>query len=196
MTTVVQGTPVSDPHAKAPAPAPAFGAALDNPPPSDGIHAAQGGMDPESRPLNPPTNVNQGSKQEVRCRDPIFALLFYANVIAIVAVAAMYGWKAFEDLQYQKEYTAYFYFICVSGVVGLILSFLGLEIMMCIPETLMKVSLIFAVVMAGVWVGLSCIPPINVLSLILSIVFFAMFCCYAVCIKSSYEEFFLQIGKI
>lgn len=157
---VVQGTPVANPNAT-PSDAPGFSSALG----SGGGNAA-------------PTNTEftgKGEKQETKCRDPIFALLFYACVAAIVAVAVVYGPDAVsnsDESNSNNDYTG----VIIATIIIVVISFLGaglgLAVMMCIPETLIKISLIFVVIMAAVWMVMAFLAG-SILMGILGVVMFA-----------------------
>lgn len=90
-------------------------------------------------------NNNHGEKQETKCNDPIFALLFYACIIAIVAVAAVYGPAALDTSTNNSgvNYEPYIIYVIVIVIISFFLAAGGMAVMMCIPETLIKVSLIF-----------------------------------------------------
>mmetsp|Transcript_24107 Transcript_24107/g.43408 ORF Transcript_24107/g.43408 Transcript_24107/m.43408 type:complete len:282 (+) Transcript_24107:129-974(+) len=100
-----------------------------------------------------------GEKQPTSCRDPIFALLLYANVASIVAVAGIYGTAAFgeaiDDSTSGYNYEGYVYATAILGLVAIVLSGLTLPIMMCIPELLIKVSLVMMLILSGVMMVLS-----------------------------------------
>jgi hypothetical protein len=152
---VVQGTAVSNPHA---------------PPATANAYAA-------ASPA--PTNfAGKGETQETRCRDPIFAVLLYANVIAIVAVAFTYGPDAVSSNSSNVEYEGYVIATVISALLSLVFAALGLLVLMAIPETLIKVSLIFVVIMAGVWAALAFLSG-SVFAGIMGIIFFAISICYA-----------------
>ena len=95
-----------------------------------------------------------GEKQETKCRDPIFALLLYGNIAAIVAVAGVYGTTAFseaiDDSTSGYDYKGYVYATFILGAVSIVFTGLALPIMMCIPELLIKVSLILMLILSGV----------------------------------------------
>eukprot|EP00566_Odontella_aurita_P000653 CAMPEP_0113560250 /NCGR_PEP_ID=MMETSP0015_2-20120614/19329_1 /TAXON_ID=2838 /ORGANISM="Odontella" /LENGTH=546 /DNA_ID=CAMNT_0000461939 /DNA_START=158 /DNA_END=1800 /DNA_ORIENTATION=+ /assembly_acc=CAM_ASM_000160 len=119
----------------------------------------------------------RGEKQEVRCRDPIFAILLYANVGAIAAVVGAYGTKEFEDaVSGASDLSGYLY--AAHGFFLIVFSALGLSVMMACPETLIKTSLIFVVIMSGVWAALAFWAG-NIIAGVIGIVFFLLMCCYA-----------------
>lgn len=155
---VVQGTPVSNPYA------------------GTSTQAAA----PVTQSSSTPT---KGEKQETRCRDPIFAILFYANVVAIAAVAGAYGPAALETDENDggnssDEYSGYVIATVICALLSFLFSALAVAVMMCIPETLIKVSLIFVVVLSGLWAVFSFLSG-SIIGGILGIFFFAISICYA-----------------
>ena len=118
------------------------------------------------------SDMEQHSKQ-AKCQDPMFAPLFYIDIIAIVAVAGAYGQDALNDESnpFQEDFQGYYYASIVSAIIGLFLSAGGLQVMMCIPQTLIKAALIFTVVMSLVWMVFSFMTG-NALSVIFAILFF------------------------
>jgi hypothetical protein len=120
-----------------------------------------------------------GEKQETRCRDPIFALLLYANVAAIAGVAVTYGPGAFDDTNDNStEYDGYIYATIICVLASFVFSAGAVLVMMAIPETLIKVSLIFVTVMAGVWCVMSFVSGAIGVG-VLGAIFFAVSVCYA-----------------
>jgi hypothetical protein len=123
-----------------------------------------------------------GEKQETRCRDPIFALLLYGNVAAIVAVAVIYGTEAFSnavnDSTSGYSYTGYVYATILLGAVAIVLTGITLPIMMCIPELLIKVSLIMMLILSGVMMVWMFLSGSNIGGII-GVIFFLIFICYA-----------------
>jgi hypothetical protein len=129
-------------------------------------------------------NVTQHTKQ-AKCQDPMFAPLFYIDIIAIVAVAGIYGEEALNntDDPFSEEYVGYYYSALIAGFVGLVMSALGLQVLMCIPQFMIKAGLIFSVVMAG-FILVAAILNQNALAIAFGALFFAMSCCYAYCVWS------------
>ncbi|KAL7566175.1 hypothetical protein ACA910_011250 [Epithemia clementina (nom. ined.)] len=184
---VVQGRPVSRPGGGG---GDNFGAALGG----GGGNGAYGDAYAASSPTEITNYSAKGEKQEVRCRDPLFAVLFYAAVAAIVAVALIYGPDALQQTNDDNidnnnnnndntEYEGYVYAALIMAVVSFLVSALGVAILMCIPETLIKVSLIFVTVLAGIWMVLAFAAGSIGLG-ILGIIFFAISICYACCVWS------------
>lgn len=130
----------------------------------------------------PSGDFEKGSKQEVRCRDPIFALLLYANVGAICGVVAAYGTSAFEkafgDANSTIDWAPYLYAAAVTGVFSLVLAVIMFLVMMKIPKFMIKTSLIFVVILSGVWCVIAFIGG-NIIGGIIGAVFFLIMMCYA-----------------
>jgi hypothetical protein len=122
-----------------------------------------------------PANDDKAAK--TGCKDPIFAVLFYINLFAIVGVAAVYGPAAFEDTA-TATYGGYIAAVVVTAVISLLASGIGMLLMMRFPETIIKVSLIFVVVMSLVMCILSFLTG-NLMGGIIGLVFFAIGVCYA-----------------
>jgi len=146
---VVQGTAVSNPHQSAPS-----GSTNGN------------GSHPE--------------KAETRCNDPIFAFLFYACIGAIVGVAATYGRTALDTSTKNStvDYEPYVIYGVVIAVISLVGASGGLAIIMCCPETMIKISLIFSVVMAGAWAAIA-FATANWGLAVIATIFFLISICYA-----------------
>jgi hypothetical protein len=111
------------------------------------------------------------------CKDPLFALLFYVNVIAIVGVAVVYGPDAFDETA-TVTYEGYVYAALIAVVISLVFSAGGLSILMCIPETMIKVSLIFVVLGSLVWAAYGFFIG-SMFTGIIGLIFFALGVCYA-----------------
>lgn len=125
------------------------------------------------------SGVTKGEKQETRCRDPIFAFLLYANLAAIIAVAAVYGRDAFETTNDSgTDYEGYAYAVLITGGASLVFSAIMVWIMMRIPETLIKVSLIFSVIASGVWAVLAFLSG-SIAAGVIGAIFFLIGICYA-----------------
>jgi len=138
-----------------------------------------------STPTNPSSSGGSGEKQATSCRDPIFALLLYANVASIIAVAGIYGTQAFsdaidieDDSTSGSNYKGYVYATVILGLVAIVLSGVTLPIMMCIPELLIKVSLLMMLILSGAMMVMSFLSG-NVGGAIIGLIFFAIFVCYA-----------------
>lgn len=122
------------------------------------------------------TNVeHQPSK--TGCNDPIFALLLYGNVAAIVAVAVVYGPASFDGSSIYV-YNGYVYAAVATAVVSVFVSGFGLLLNMQYPETIIKIALIFVVVLSGVWAVMAFIAG-EIFAGVLGAVFFLCGVCYA-----------------
>lgn len=123
-----------------------------------------------------------GEKQPNRCRDPVFALLLYGNVAAIVAVAGIYGTEAFgdalDDGTSGGSFTGYVYATFALGALAILLSGITLPIMTCIPEVLIKASLILMLVLSAVIMVMTFLSG-SLIGGIIGAVFFLIFLCYA-----------------
>jgi hypothetical protein len=120
---------------------------------------------------------NDDEAAKTGCKDPIFAVLFYINLFAIITVAAVYGPAAFEDTA-STTYTGYIAAVVVTAIISLFASGIGLLAMMKFPETIIKVSLIFVVVMSLVICIMSFLAG-SLMGGIIGLVFFAIGVCYA-----------------
>lgn len=120
----------------------------------------------------------KGEKQPTRCRDPIFAILLYANLAAIIAVAAAFGQGAFEGTTVGGDYLPYAYAVLICCGFSLVFSFLMYLIMMRFPETLVKSALIFVVVLSLAWCILAFLSG-SYLAGIFGAIFFFIGLCYA-----------------
>ena len=153
----------------------------------------------QARPANTtstgttPTNgtTHHGQKQETRCNDIPFAILFYVNVIAIFAVAILTGPDALEsngednnssssnnNEDMTREYDGLLYAALICVFLSIFGSLGGVGVMMCIPETLIKVALIFVVIMAGIMMLMSFLSG-ALGGAVLGLIFFAISICYA-----------------
>jgi hypothetical protein len=137
------------------------------------------------------STVMDTKKQEVKCRDPLFAVLFYINLGVIIAIAVLFGKNPFnveveenaDDQAPQIDYTPFMYAAIISGGVGLILSSFSLQLLMCIPGTLIKVALISNIVLSFGMAVLAFMygsMPMAILSLVIAL----LVCCYTYCIWS------------
>jgi hypothetical protein len=142
------------------------------------VHDPSASTEEQHHQVSAPSGVVKGEKQESKCRDPIFAILFYINIGAIFGVAMSYGIPAYQDTDNVGFYTGYIYAAAVTGSFALILSGLSLGVMMAIPGPLIKVSLILSVVLTGVWAVFAFIAG-QLFFGIMGLVFFAISVCYA-----------------
>lgn len=141
-------------------------------------------------------NVFEAKKQPNKCRDPLFAVLFYVNLVAITGIAATLGTSALDDVTNQDDIAvddgsstetpsiSPFVTVAVySGGLGLVLSCAALQILMMIPGILIKVALIGNIVLCGLaalaalFYGIIGVAVIALLILLLT-------CCWTYCIWS------------
>jgi hypothetical protein len=157
---IVQGTAVGHPHATTTAE-----------PMGGHPHGGGGGSTGVQAGATPHQPAKTG------CNDPIFAILLYVNVAAIVAVVLVYAPGSFDGSS-GFDYSGYVYAAVVTAVISVIFSGFGLALNMQYPETMIKIGLIFAVVMAGVWAVMAFLSG-NIVGGILGTVFFLCGICYA-----------------
>ena len=135
-------------------------------------------------------------KQPTSCRDPLFAVLFYANLAAIIGVAAAFGANPFSqnnDNQQENnnnnngeesiDITPFINIAGACGAVALVLTCLALQILMMIPGFLIKAALFgniiisLAMVVAAIYFNQMGVA-------IIGGIFFLLTCCYTYCIWS------------
>jgi len=132
-------------------------------------------------------------KQPKQCRDPLFAVLLYANVAAIIAVFFKYGLPALNDVMNAEDAqadetvdedaididaAAIVKVAIGTAAVATVLSGVTMQILMCIPGILIKAAVIFNVIvslMVAVYGFMSGSMIIGIIGLI----FFALMLCYA-----------------
>jgi Plasma-membrane choline transporter len=166
---VVQGTPVTQQQA--------FGSALETTSPA--VAYASGGSSGGGIPQE---------KKESGCNDILFAILFYVAAIAIIAVAALTGPDALKSASTSSQsgssssggYDYKGYVIASAIIVGIsfIGAGLGMAVLMCIPQFLIKTALIFVVIMAGVMAVVSFLGG-SIVGGVIGLIFFAFSLCYA-----------------
>ena len=146
-------------------------------------------------------NPFEVKKQPTQCRDPIFAVLFYANIAAIVGVAIAFGQNPFtltndstgnstqtntnttDDATNDLDYTPFFHVTAVAGGVGVVLSGIALQVLMCIPGILIKVALIGQIALCGAVAAASF--SLNQAAMgIVALIIMALTGCYTYCIWS------------
>jgi len=98
-----------------------------------------------------PQQANQ-SERKPQCKDPIFAVLFYVNIAVIIGLAATMGKDALNVSGggSVNDYSGFIYAGVVISLLSLVFAGIALLIVMKIPETMIKISLIFVVVLAGI----------------------------------------------
>ena len=136
---VVQGTAVSDPYANHP----------------DSGFAGGFQDSTQTNHTTLPQTLSRERNKKRNVRDPLFAVLLYINVGAIAAVAFAYGLPAYQNTESVDFYSGYMYAASIAAVFSLLFSGLALGVMMAIPSLLIKTSLIFSVIITGVWAVLA-----------------------------------------
>mmetsp|Transcript_25256 Transcript_25256/g.37419 ORF Transcript_25256/g.37419 Transcript_25256/m.37419 type:complete len:481 (-) Transcript_25256:216-1658(-) len=126
-------------------------------------------------------------KQPKKCRDPIFAVLLYANVAAIIGVYAKYGTNILvddadaaeaDDALVNTDFTPIIYTAGALAGFSLVLSAIFMNILMCIPGFLIKAALFFNIGLCAVAVAVAFYYGSLILGAIAA-VFLALTLCYA-----------------
>jgi hypothetical protein len=130
----------------------------------------------------------EAKKQPTRCRDPLFAVLLYANVAAIIGVAIKFGSNPFttedpvenqtDEASIDLDYTGVLYTCLSLAGFAVVFSAIMLQVMVCIPGMLIKVALLFNVVLSGLAAAAAFLSGSMVLGIV-ALVFFALMLCYA-----------------
>jgi hypothetical protein len=133
-------------------------------------------------PVSADYNGTKGEKQAGGCKDIIFAILFYAQIAAIVACAFIYGPAALEsyqiqDLNIEGDVVGYLKVAGVTGGIAFVLAGVMLLVLMCIASIMIKVALIFTFVLYGVFAVYGFLIGDIVMGII-GIVFFLLMGCY------------------
>lgn len=143
-------------------------------------------IDPETLD-NPGGEWTKGEKQEAKCRDAWAAILFYAQLIAIFAVAGVLGIPAIQknagdgtttDSTSFDDYSGLIYSSLIAGAFSIIFSSLSLFVMSCCPKLLIKISLLFSLV-CSLLVVMAAFAYGNIIAGMFGVVFFALSLCYA-----------------
>lgn len=146
-------------------------------------------------PDNGESNPFLVKKQPTRCRDPLFAVLFYANVAAIVGVTIRYSDDVMKALRSdssandadanmngadteEDDYSGIIYTAIVTAAIASALSAATMQVMICIPGILIKAALFFNVALSAAAAALGFIYG-GVIAGIIGLVFFALMLCYA-----------------
>mmetsp|Transcript_1175 Transcript_1175/g.1426 ORF Transcript_1175/g.1426 Transcript_1175/m.1426 type:complete len:481 (-) Transcript_1175:260-1702(-) len=138
------------------------------------------------------TNVFEEKKQPSKCRDPLFAFLFIANLCVMVGISIAYGSNPFKPVDNNNgqvddleavDWSPVLWMSAVTGGCGFVLSMVFLSVLMAIPSFLIKFALIFNVVLTGAVAALGFYLGDMVLGVFGSI-FFLLMVCYVYCIWS------------
>ena len=126
-------------------------------------------------------------KQQKRtCKDWPFAILLFANVIAIAVVAGKYGKDSFSDdlkRDSQTNYSGFFKGAVVCGLFGMVLSAILLMILVRIPKFMIKASIYAQVSLSVAWVVI-CIYVKQYFAAVIAGIFLAITVCYAFAVWS------------
>ena len=138
------------------------------------------GMSDSNNNSSDPSFV-RGESQEKKCRDPIFAVLFYLNIAAIVITLVVFqneARKVIDDTSSDGSYSGYVYVALICGAFSMLFSALMVIVMMRIPSFLIKTSLIFVVLLSLVWAVFGFLTG-NIFIGIFGLIFFLFGLCYA-----------------
>lgn len=113
-----------------------------------------------------------------KCKDPIFALLFYINLIAIIAVAGTKGTAALDSASSDYDFSGLINAVVSVSFLSLIMAGIMLALTMKFPVTMIKVSLIFVVLLSLIFVVVAFMFG-SLVGGIIALVFFALTACYA-----------------
>eukprot|EP00979_Chaetoceros_neogracilis_P015669 scaffold6349_cov232-Chaetoceros_neogracile.AAC.5 len=125
-------------------------------------------------------------KQPRKCRDPVFAVLLYANLAAIIGVYIKYGQnittdetaEATDDQLEDTDYTPIVYTAAALAGFSAVFSAILMQVLMCIPGFLIKAALFFNIGLAAVAAAAGFYYG-NLIMGIIGLVFLAIMCCYA-----------------
>lgn len=122
----------------------------------------------------------KGEKQPRKCNDVPFAVLFYGQLAAMIAVAVMYGYEMFasEIEESDLDYEGYIYFSLYMAAIAVILSAAMFFLMFVCPALLIKIALFFVVFLSLAW-ALAAFWSGSYGLGILGICFFLIGLCYA-----------------
>jgi hypothetical protein len=111
---------------------------------------------PDKGPIGMNTQASSNSVYEEKqqpkgCRDPLFSVLFIANLAIIGYLAASYGSNPFSEVvEYDDDltdikpsYTGFIYAAAGGGGLSAILSALCLMLILAIPGFLIKLAIFF-----------------------------------------------------
>jgi Plasma-membrane choline transporter len=137
---------------------------------------------------NDTTAADRADKVQTSCNDPIFAILFYIALFAIIGVAATYGVDAMNTTKTNTtgntiDYQGYVAVTVIITVLSFFGAGAGMGLLFCIPQFLIKTALIFTVVLAGLWCAISFLTG-NLIGGVIGVIFFAITVCYAYAVWS------------
>ncbi|CAJ1931802.1 unnamed protein product [Cylindrotheca closterium] len=130
--------------------------------------------------ISPQQQASQ-SERKPGCKDPIFAVLLYVNVAAIIGIAATMGKDALtsaSDGGSIYDYSGFIYAGVVISLVSLVFAGFALLIVMKFPETVIKISLIFVTILAGIWAVMAFLSG-SIIGGVVGLLFFGISVWYA-----------------
>lgn len=139
---------------------------------------------------SPDGSWEKGEKQPAAFKDVGFAIAFILHFVAILAVVFVYGIDALNEQSKVSDntnqdsnvdYSGAVKVVVAAGAVSLIFSALMLQVMIKFASILIKLSLLFSVAMAGVFVVISFMYG-QLIGVVFGILFFAISVCYAYCV--------------
>ena len=140
-----------------------------------------------------PSNTNtsgggwsKGEEQGSAFRDIGFAILYYLQLIIVIVVAIIYGPSALDDTtntttddtKTSDDYMGYVNVALIVSAFAIVISTILFASMTRLASVLIKTSLIFSVVLAGVFAVVALLSG-SAIGGILGLIFFAIFVCYA-----------------
>jgi len=142
----------------------------------------------EQQGLSRQESMYKSKKQPNGCRDPLFALLFVANLGVIIGICARFGSDPFSNNNNNDNYDdaditsddmiGFLYAAVAGGGISIVLSALMVLLMVKFAKFLIKAAIFFNIALFGLAVAFSLYAG-AIGGAILSFIFFAIMCCYA-----------------
>jgi len=128
-------------------------------------------------------SIYESKKQPSGCRDPLFALLFYANFGLIIGLVAKFGTNPFtndvdDDSITDDNMIGFLYASLASGGISIIFSGLMVMLMLAIPGLLIKAAIIFNVLLFLLALVLAVLSG-SLFGIIICGILLAIMICYA-----------------
>jgi len=128
-------------------------------------------------------DVLKGEKQPSQCRDAFFALLFYAHMAAMLAVAVIYGGPALSQSSAaggasSQGANGFVYLTLVVGAVCSVLSFLSLHVLTHFAKSLIQIALV-GQLLVSLMMALASLFAGQLGGFVIGMIFFAIGGCYA-----------------
>lgn len=138
-------------------------------------------------------NAYEEKKQASSCRDPLFAVLFYANIGVMIGLYTQYGFNPFDVPEQQDvvddaadqpiNTEALVYSALASGGFAAVLSLLAFIILLNIPGIMIKAALLFNVLAAAAAAFFAFAWGQTIIAIV-CLIFFLLMCCYAYAVWS------------